>query len=1305
MADVQVVTREAKDTCGCFGPSGAEVVYEARRKREGHIEYGGCADTVGRYSTRAQPGMRGTMSYFYERCGPDRFQDLAQAILLDTYPDLQCFPIGQPDGGRDGLDRPTGTVVQVKFRRSDEPESAEWLIDALAAEVPKVNRLAAEGAANYLVVTNARGTAHLGGGRIDKVQQWLDDNMPIASECLWRADLDRRVEGASSQLLLRYPELLALDSGIDIVLERIVARFGNGSGMALRAYVATEFERDRTLKFKQVDLSNDLLDLFIDVPAGIPESAQRDSIKGKGTFPHEILREGLRLAHGREAKLLGGTGAGAGDLYVKQPGMDPTRISIGAGQLLLNEAFTSTAPLVVVEGAPGQGKSTLGQYICQLHRARYLGRAEEIARFPDGHVASAFRLPIKIDLRDFATFLGGRAPFEQNELVVGPRSIEVFLASLVSYRSGGLAFSSDDWVAILGDVPILLFLDGLDEVADFEQRDLILQALRDGLARWAEFNANVQVVVTSRPSVFGQAPDFEGAGFVRLTLKDMPTDQVTLYARQWAKARALQEDDRREVEQILKEKLTLPHIRDLTKNPMQLTILLSLLHQVGYSLPDQRTELYNRYLDLFLTREAEKSRAVRDHRELLVEFVQFLAWTLQTQAEASSSAGSIARSDLRRLAHDYLRDTGRPIELANELIERGVERIFILVERIEGLFEFEVQPLREYFCAIFLHSTAPVGNRSGVVNFAGRGERFVELAIRPYWLNVCRFYAGACERGEAATLVYGLRELMETGDEVRAAQARRVALALLRDRVFSGANFAQADLVRSVFADARTSVLVLTETRHEMDLRLELDCGRNDLRDILTAQILDGTVQGESWNLCTILRSNGGDEKTAAFAASVREGSGVGATHKFASMCLAGAVSLSPPDEVWELLTHDSPGEEELRARCRFVAFSEPELAMASAEIMEVFQRAVLDADSQSFGSFANPLFVFASVLAEGSGLALSMRASSGVWSRRGIGGSLTEGVQVHGDVGSFLDDLGAFGTVGDRDSLEMFDRSDMWKQVVESARRRFGENWSAYGLAAQVAGVRRADYRPLDAGSLLDTEVPLCDRARYARLWRGNAGWWAAQLADDSDDLDRSFWVAMAVLWSSATNLFQLRDQISETVASLDDARIVALQRTVDRVARRMPPRSDRAALGEVDLRGFSPSAGLLVAHAFPSEKVKFRMGTPQAKSGQMRDHLALRAKALALAEPLKVDDLESRLERLRLCQSSMWEADDLQMPAQFAAHSIKMTRDLSVHILKDPDLYPLTSFLAARSFLERRTKTTPLVMVAERDHWEFIH
>jgi len=105
------------------------------------------------------------------------------------------------------------------------------------------------------------------------------------------------------------------------------------------------------------------------------------------------------------------------------------------------------------------------------------------------------------------------------------------------------------------------------------------------------------------------------------------------------------------------------------------------------------------------------------------------------------------------------------------------------------------------------------------------------------------------------------------------------------------------------------------------------------------------------------------------------------------------------------------------------------------------------------------------------------------------------------------------------------------------------------------------------------------------------------------------------------------------------------------------------------------------------------------------MRDHLALRAKALALAEPLKVDDLESRLERLRLCQSSMWEADDLQMPAQFAAHSIKMTRDLSVHILKDPDLYPLTSFLAARSFLERRTKTTPLVMVAERDHWEFIH
>jgi hypothetical protein len=41
----------------------------------------------------------------YESLGPERFQQFCQALLVNIYPDVQCLPIGQPDGGRDAFVR------------------------------------------------------------------------------------------------------------------------------------------------------------------------------------------------------------------------------------------------------------------------------------------------------------------------------------------------------------------------------------------------------------------------------------------------------------------------------------------------------------------------------------------------------------------------------------------------------------------------------------------------------------------------------------------------------------------------------------------------------------------------------------------------------------------------------------------------------------------------------------------------------------------------------------------------------------------------------------------------------------------------------------------------------------------------------------------------------------------------------------------------------------------------------------------------------------------------------------------------
>ena len=43
------------------------------------------------------------MDYPLENLGPERFQQFCQALLVKEYPRVQCFPVAQPDGGRDAV--------------------------------------------------------------------------------------------------------------------------------------------------------------------------------------------------------------------------------------------------------------------------------------------------------------------------------------------------------------------------------------------------------------------------------------------------------------------------------------------------------------------------------------------------------------------------------------------------------------------------------------------------------------------------------------------------------------------------------------------------------------------------------------------------------------------------------------------------------------------------------------------------------------------------------------------------------------------------------------------------------------------------------------------------------------------------------------------------------------------------------------------------------------------------------------------------------------------------------------------------
>ena len=62
---------------------------------------------------------------------------------------------------------------------------------------------------------------------------------------------------------------------------------------------------------------------------------------------------------------------------------------------------------------------------------------------------------------------------------------------------------------------------------------------------------------------------------------------------------------------------------------------------------------------------------------------------------------------LRTLLIDYLSTEGYKKSLVDDLLVCMIERVGALVSRVEGTYEFEVQPLREYFVAKHLYVTAP----------------------------------------------------------------------------------------------------------------------------------------------------------------------------------------------------------------------------------------------------------------------------------------------------------------------------------------------------------------------------------------------------------------------------------------------------------------------------------------------------------------------------------------------------------------------------------------------------------------------
>ena len=245
--------------------------------------------------------------------------------------------------------------------------------------------------------------------------------------------------------------------------------------MALQNYMATQYKTDKDVKFKQVELQRKLTDLFVDLPLNykqprIEQDSQHNLPIGDPVDIDYLYQPNLIIMRIYEDEL-----------------EDPFSHSGLAGAFLLQMPLLKGVTRFVVEGAPGQGKSTVTQFLCQVNRLRLLKKDYELSAVDDIHKTSVVRAPFRVDLRDYAAWVSGRNPFTSNNQSisspVGERSLESFLAMQVESLSGGLSITVDELFQFFSRSHSVIILDGFDEVADTATRKQIVEEISNAAAR------------------------------------------------------------------------------------------------------------------------------------------------------------------------------------------------------------------------------------------------------------------------------------------------------------------------------------------------------------------------------------------------------------------------------------------------------------------------------------------------------------------------------------------------------------------------------------------------------------------------------------------------------------------------------------------------------------------------------------------------------------------------------------------------------------------------------------------------------
>jgi hypothetical protein len=1202
------------------------------------------------------PGVSGgSFRYLYERLGEKRFQQLCGALLAHVYPDVVCYPVGQKDGGRDAArsDRGQRYIYQVKWTNNRLRDPLVWLDGAIQEEAANIRRLVSEGAGAYILLTCVAGTAADGLGTMDRLEQRLktqSEHFGIPMSCWWQADIDARVDAAPTELKWAYSEMLAGHDLVRCLIESgTLEKRDRELGTLLRKVATTQWQEDAKVKFRQVDMDNyDLTDLYVDVAA-------------RSVHEH------------RSSPRRPGDGAELG----------------GAAAYLLRSRTT----LTVVRGTPGQGKSTLGQYLCQVHRAEFLTHPNYLDGRRPGLTADSPRLPLRADLQDYAVWMAGGDPLgdSDNEPEQGrrpkPCSVEAFLAYLIQNRSGGLDAAVSTVMEILDRFAILIVLDGLDEVPERSTRARVVAEINEFTARLADAAVPQQVIVTTRPNASGlPEPSWERFDVIELTSLSPALRQD--YLRRWADAHSIHGRDRRRLQRVFDQRTAEPHIVQLADNPMQLTILLYLMYRRQEAVPERRTELYTAYMETLFDREQAKPSLVRKYRKDLEEITAFLGWHLQATGEKEVINGRLPTQEIRRAINDYLFAVGKDTSVVDALFDGVTQRIWALTSKISGTYEFDVSPVREYFAARYLYAYAdaasPKSHKSAILQ---------QLVRRPHWTNTCRFYAGFANPNEISGLVEGLEEELEEGHHAR--QTRLGAWSLLTDGVFDARPRTQQRAISLFLDDLSIRLLSLdlgsgpwTTKFADENAGAMLSCA---LRDSAAANPW-GQLNGERLRIAWQVEP---DRATFDTWWRPRMDQAIG----------------TASEQIWLRAGIPFQGGQRLAAsQISRLTLADPGSASAALAAGVVPQPGS-PSEEQLVQSVLSGLCSETPVSAPGyAGDILRLLAPQS-FLRKAASNPLTYSMD-YGHAEMNLTDqqrLAILGRLKSRDSrfcrLQAASRTgrgqagttSTWGNTAREVSKIFGPCWLAAEIAVIGAATSPQDYRT--EGDLTLGTAPLGDDPDYGRLlqelrfYKYRADWWTSLFEAHVDPLSRATWALGLVTVADDNVLIECLGQLVNGLLGLPRAFLHALCYSSSRIGSAELNCSRQKVCISKAAEASSLAWMLSAHHALDAEGTCVRAGTDDEELASLAEYgIAAWPASYALTFRAQKNPSSSLLEYLRrygphACPQNM-HIDGI--PVQILGE-----------VLKDAASLPLAWLTSAEQTRSSHAEEPPLADIADSEAW----